>query len=92
MIVDDHLNEHLFRSPPAAPATHERCCNDPNAGRPHPSLDGLAPDAFANRLPTRHNPNDLRSTLQRRRFTLADHTLGPRLALSRAGLGIRVRW
>jgi putative transposase len=56
---DECLNEHLFRSLPAARATLEQWRNDDNAVRPHTSLDGLAPDAFANRLTTSQNPNGL---------------------------------
>jgi putative transposase len=56
---DECLNEHLFRSLPAARATLEQWRDDYNAARPHTSLKGLAPHAFANRLTTSHNPNGL---------------------------------
>jgi len=56
---DECLNEHLFRSLPAARATLERWRNDDNAVRPPTSLDGLVPHAFANRLTTSHNANSL---------------------------------
>ena len=56
---DECLNEHLFCSLPDARATPERWRNDDNAVRPHTSLDGLAPYAFAERCTTSHNPNGL---------------------------------
>lgn len=56
---DECLNEHLFRSLPAARTTLEQWRNDYNAVRPHTSLRGLAPHTFANRLTTSHNPNGL---------------------------------
>jgi putative transposase len=56
---DECLNEHLFRSLPAARRTIERWRIDDNTQRPHTSLDGLTPFAFANRPAVGHNPNGL---------------------------------
>jgi putative transposase len=56
---DECLNEHLFRSLPAARITLERWRTDYNAVRPHTSLEGLAPHTFAHRLTTSHKPNGL---------------------------------
>jgi len=56
---DACLNEHLFRSLPAARATLAQWRNDQNAVRPHTSLEGLAPHAFASRLTTSHDPDGL---------------------------------
>jgi putative transposase len=57
---DECLNEHLFRSLPAARRTIELWQVDYNTQRPHTSLNGLTPFAFANRPYTGHNQNDLR--------------------------------
>ena len=59
-VRDECLNEHLFCSLPAARATREPWRNDDNAVRPHTSLEGLAPQAFADRLAPSHNPDGLR--------------------------------
>ena len=56
---DECLNEHLFRSLPAARRTIEHWRVDYNTRRPHTSLDGLTPVAFANRSALDHNPNGL---------------------------------
>jgi putative transposase len=56
---DECLNEHLFRSLPAARRTIELWRVDYNTERPHTSLDGLTPLAFANRPIPGHNPNGL---------------------------------
>jgi putative transposase len=52
---DECLNEHLFKSLPAARRTIELWRIDYNTERPHTSLDGLTPFAFANRPMTGHN-------------------------------------
>jgi putative transposase len=54
---DECLNEHLFRSLPAARHTLELWRIDYNTQRPHTSLNGLTPFAFANRSAMDHNPN-----------------------------------
>lgn len=54
---DECLNEHLFRSLPAARRTIELWRVDYNTERPHTSLHGLTPFAFANRPNPGHNPN-----------------------------------
>ena len=56
---DECLNEHLFKSLPAARRTLELWRADYNTERPHTSLDGLTPFAFANRPPTGHNQDGL---------------------------------
>jgi putative transposase len=56
---DECLNEHLFRSLPAARRTIELWRTDYNTRRPHTSLAGLTPVAFANRSNVDHNPNGL---------------------------------
>ena len=56
---DECLNEHLFRSLPAAKRTIELWRIDYNTERPHTSLDGLTPFAFANRSNTGHNIHGL---------------------------------
>jgi putative transposase len=57
---DECLNEHLFRSLPAARRTIEFWRADYNTCRPHTSLDGLTPVAFANRSTMDHNTHRLR--------------------------------
>jgi putative transposase len=54
---DECLNEHLFRSLPAARHTLQLWQIDYNTQRPHTSLDGLTPFAFANRSAVDHNHN-----------------------------------
>jgi putative transposase len=54
---DECLNEHLFKSLPAARHTLELWRFDYNTQRPHTSLDGLSPFTFANRSATDPNPN-----------------------------------
>ncbi len=56
---DECLNEHLFRSLPAARQTIELWRIDYNNQRPHTSLGGLTPFAFANGSPMSHNHNRL---------------------------------
>jgi putative transposase len=56
---DECLNEHLFKSLPAARDTLELWRIDYNTERPHTSLDGLTPFAFANRPTTGHNQHGL---------------------------------
>ena len=56
---DESLNEHLFGSLPAARRIIEAWRSDDNTARPHTSLKGLTPAAFALRpvsgpLETRH--------------------------------------
>jgi putative transposase len=46
---DECLNEHLFGSLPAARRIIEAWRTDYNTTRPHTSLNGLTPAAFANR-------------------------------------------
>jgi putative transposase len=53
---DECLNEHLFRSLPAAQRTIELWRADYNTQRPHTSLGGLTPVAFANRSSLDYNP------------------------------------
>lgn len=52
---DECLNEHLFRSLPAARRTIELWRADYNTERPHTSLDGLTPYAFATLSAMGHN-------------------------------------
>jgi hypothetical protein len=52
---DECLNEHLFRSLPAARRTIESWRLDYNTQRPRTSLKGLTPFAFANRSAMDHN-------------------------------------
>lgn len=52
---DECLNEHLFKSLPAARHTLELWRIDDNTQRPHTSLDGLTPFTFANRSAMDHN-------------------------------------
>ena len=56
---DECLNEHLFKSLPAARHTLELWQIDYNTQRPHTSLHGLTPFTFANRSAMDHNPNGL---------------------------------
>jgi putative transposase len=56
---DECLNEHLFKSVPAARQTLELWRADYNTQRPHTSLDGLTPFAFANRSAMDHIQNGL---------------------------------
>jgi putative transposase len=46
---DECLNEHLFCSLPSAHRIIEAWKSDYNTTRPHTSLKGLAPEAFATR-------------------------------------------
>ena len=52
---DERPNEHLFRSLPAARPVIELWRIDHNTCRPHTSLAGLTPVAFANRSTMDHN-------------------------------------
>ena len=52
---DECLNEHLFKSLPAARRTIQAWRIDYNTERPHTSLAGLTPVAFANRSAMDHN-------------------------------------
>jgi putative transposase len=52
---DECLNEHLFKNLAAAQRTIELWRIDYNTQRPHTSLEGLTPFAFANRPTTGHN-------------------------------------
>jgi putative transposase len=54
---DECLNEHLFKTLPAVRCTLELWRTDYNTQRPHTSLDGLTPFAFANRSALDHNHN-----------------------------------
>jgi putative transposase len=54
---DECLNEHLFRSLPAARRIIEEWRIDYNDHRPHTSLGGLTPTEFATRSQTGHNEN-----------------------------------
>lgn len=54
---DECLNEHLFRSLPAARRLIEEWRIDYNTTRPHTSLGGLTPNAFATRSQWDHNMN-----------------------------------
>jgi putative transposase len=54
---DECLNEHLFRSLPAARRLIEEWRIDYNTTRPHTSLGGLTPNAFATRSGWDHNMN-----------------------------------
>ena len=56
---DECLNEHLFKSLPAARHTLELWRVDHNTQRPHTSLDGLTPHTFANRSNMDHNRDRL---------------------------------
>ena len=56
---DECLNEHLFSSLPAARRTIELWRIDYNTRRPHTSLDGLTPFAFATRSAMDHNHDRL---------------------------------
>jgi putative transposase len=56
---DECLNEHLFRSLPAARRIIELWRIDYNTQRPHTSLGGLTPITFANRSTTDHNTHGL---------------------------------
>ncbi len=53
---DECLNEHLFTSLPSARRTVEFWRVDCNTQRPHTSLAGLTPAAFANRPALGHEP------------------------------------
>ena len=54
---DECLNEHLFKSLPAARQTLAFWRADYNTQRPHTSLDGLTPFTFAYRSAMDHNHN-----------------------------------
>ena len=54
---DECLNEHLFRSLPAARRLIKEWRIDYNARRPHTSLGGLTPNEFATRSRQDHNEN-----------------------------------
>jgi putative transposase len=54
---DECLNEHLFRSLPAAQQIIEDWRIDYNHTRPHTSLGGLTPSEFATRSQKDHNEN-----------------------------------
>ena len=54
---DECLNEHLFSSLAAARRIIEAWRVDYNTERPHTSLDGLTPAAFATRPNQRHTEN-----------------------------------
>jgi putative transposase len=54
---DECLNEHLFRSLPAAQQIIEDWRIDYNYARPHTSLGGLTPSEFATRSRKDHNEN-----------------------------------
>ena len=54
---DECLNEHLFRSLPAARGIIENWRIDYNARRPHTSLGGLTPNEFATRSRRDHIEN-----------------------------------
>jgi len=56
---DECLNEHLFKSLPAARHILELWRVDDNTQRPHTSLDGLSPLTFANRSAMGQNPDRL---------------------------------
>ena len=56
---DECLNEHLFRSLPAARRIIEAWRSDYNTTRPHTSLNGLTPAAFANRPTSGHGEDKL---------------------------------
>ena len=56
---DEWLNEHLFRSLPAARTIIEAWRVDYNTCRPHTSLGGLTPNAFATRSKQDQNQNGL---------------------------------
>lgn len=56
---DECLNEHLFRSLPAARSLIEAWRVDYNTCRPHTSLGGLTPNAFAIRSRQDQNQNGL---------------------------------
>ncbi len=56
---DECLNEHLFRSLPAARTIIEAWRVDYNTCRPHTSLGGLTPNAFATRSKQDQNQNGL---------------------------------
>ena len=52
-----HLNEHLFRGMAAARRIIEEWRVDYNEHRPHTSLRGLTPNAFATRSRSDHKEN-----------------------------------
>lgn len=54
---DECLNEHLFRTLPAARQIIEEWRTDYNHTRPHTSLGGLTPNQFATRSRSDHNGN-----------------------------------
>jgi putative transposase len=54
---DECLNEHLFRSLPAARRLIEAWRADYNTTRPHTSLGALTPNAFATRSGWDHSMN-----------------------------------
>jgi putative transposase len=56
---DECLNEHVFRSLPAARRILHAWRTDYNGSRPHTSLGGLTPNEFANRSRMDHNQNGL---------------------------------
>ena len=60
---DACLNAHLFSSYSQARQIIERWRHDYNTERPHTSLDGLTPQAFATRSTPDHTPNRLYSEM-----------------------------
>ena len=56
---DECLNEHLFGNLSAARRIHEAWRIDSNVERPHTSLDGLTPAAFATCPTQGHTENGL---------------------------------
>jgi len=54
---DECLNEHLFRGLSAARRIIDEWRTDYNARRPHTSLGGLTPNAFATRSRRDHSEN-----------------------------------
>ena len=60
---DECLNEHLLTSYSHARETIARWRHDDNNHRPHTSLDGLTPKAFATRSQEDHNKNRLYSSV-----------------------------
>jgi putative transposase len=56
---DECLNEHAFRSLPAAQGILDAWRADYNGARPHTSLGGLTPSEFATRSRKDHNQNGL---------------------------------
>ncbi len=57
---DECLNEHLFRNLGHARSVIEAWCADYNVVRPHTSLDGMTPEAFAHHVTKAYiNPQTL---------------------------------